>query len=297
MTQGLALLPSGLGQVSSPIPSVVYDEDVPIDLLQQATFFVPIYMGPPANLALMGRMPHLRTCQLLTAGYDNALAHLPSGVVLCNAAGVHDASTAELALGLILASLRGLDDAARDMGQGLWRHRRLPALADRRVVVVGAGGVGRAIKARLEPFEVQIDMVGRRARTGVHAADDLDGLLPEADVVVLAVPLDHATNGMVDREFLARMKDGALVVNVSRGKVVRTDDLLTELLAGRLRACLDVTDPEPLPAEHPLWSAPGLLISPHVGGNTSAFLPRAQRLVASQLDRLSRGEPLANRVA
>jgi len=283
--------------VASPIPSATYDEDVAAELLEQATFFVPIYMGPAANLALMARMPRLRVCQMLTAGYDNALAHLPSGVTLCNAAGVHDASTAELALGLIIASLRGLDDAARDMGQGYWRHRRLPALADRRVMVIGAGGVGQAIQRRLEPFEVEVQMVGRSARPGVHAQAELEGLLPEADVVILAVPLDDATTGMVDRAFLGRMKDGALLVNVARGKVVRTDDLLAELSSGRIRACLDVTDPEPLPVDHPLWQAPGLLISPHVGGNSSAFLPRARRLVASQLARLSAGEPLVNRVA
>lgn len=300
MTADLALLPSGLGEVSSSVPSSTYDEDapeVPEELLEQATFFVPIYMGPAANLALMARMPRLRVCQMLTAGYDNALAHLPADVALCNAAGVHDASTAELAVGLIIARLRGLDDAARDMMNGRWNHRRLPALADRTVVVIGAGGVGQAIQRRLEPFEVEVRMVGRNARPGVHPQEALDWLLPEADVVILAVPLDESTTGMVDRGFLARMKDNALLVNVARGKVVQTEDLLSELHAGRLQACLDVTDPEPLPADHPLWQAPGLLISPHVGGNSSAFLPRARRLVASQLDRLHSGEPLANRVA
>ena len=295
----LALLPGALREISSPVPAVFYEDEVAKDAqdaLEQVTFFVPIYMGPPSNLALMAKMPNLQVCQMLTAGYDNALAYLPAGVMLCNAAGVHDASTAELALGLIIASLRGIDDAARDMHQGSWRHRRLPALADRKVLVIGAGGVGQAIRQRLEPFEVEINMVGRSSRPGVHGQSELAALLPEADVVVLAVPLDDATTGMVDAAFLGRMKDGALLVNVARGKVVQTEALLDELAAGRLRAALDVTDPEPLPPGHPLWTAPGLLITPHVGGDSTAFLPRARRLVAHQLERLNCGEVLANQV-
>lgn len=293
----VALLPSGLGAVASPVPSIVYDDPIGEPDLARATFFVPVYMGPDANLALMRRMPNLRVCQMLTAGYDNALAHLPSGVVLCNAAGVHDSSTAELALGLIIANLRGIDDAARHMRQGRWHHQRREALADKQVLIIGAGGVGQAIRQRLEPFEVDIVMVGRTARDGVHAESDLAALLPHADVVVLAVPLSESTTGMVDAGFLGRMRDGALLVNVARGKVVESEALLAELVSGRLRASLDVTDPEPLPEGHPLWSAPGVLITPHVGGNSSAFLPRARRLVTAQLERLSLGQPLVNQVA
>lgn len=295
----LALLPSGLGEVTSSVPIAVYPDDGPVDpaALAAATFFVPVYMGPAANLALMSQMPQLKVCQMLTAGFDNALAHLPPGVALCNAAGVHDASTAELTLGLIIANLRGLDNAARDMTEGVWRHRRLPALADKVVLVIGAGGVANAIRRRLEPFEVEIIMMGRTAREGVRGIGELDSILPTVDVVILALPLDATTTGMVDAQFLAHMKDGALLVNVARGKVVQTDALLAELSSGRLRASLDVTDPEPLPQDHPLWRAPGLLISPHVGGNSSAFLPRARRLVAEQLARLADGRELVNRVA
>ena len=293
----MALLPSGLGEVPSPIPVVVYGEDISADDLQRATFFVPIYMGSEANLALMNRMPRLHTCQMLTAGFENALPHLPSGARLYNAAGVHDASTAELAVGLIIANLRGIDEAARDMKLGMWRHRQLPALADKQVLIIGAGGVGEAIRRRLEPFEAEIIMVGRTARAGVSASSELDALLPLADVVILAIPLDDVTTGMVDATFLGRMKDGALLVNVARGRVVRSDDLLAELASGRIRASLDVTDPEPLPVEHPLWSVPGLLVTPHLGGNSSAFLPRARRLVEGQLDRLGRGDPLINQVS
>ena len=295
----LALLPAGLGEVNTPVPVLVYPEHGEVDAgaLAEATFFVPIYMGPPTNLALMERMPQLRVCQMLTAGFDNALSHLPAGVILCNAAGVHDASTAELALGLIIANLRGLDDAARDMPQGVWRHRRLPALADKVVLVIGAGGVGQAIRQRLEPFEVEVIMMGRTARAGVRGMAELDAILPTVDVVILAVPLAATTTGMVDAHFLAGMKDGALLVNVARGQVVQTDALLAELTRGRLRASLDVTDPEPLPSDHRLWSAPGLLISPHVGGNSSAFLPRARLLVREQLERMAVGHELVNRVS
>ena len=293
----MALLPSGLGEVPSPIPVVAYVEDITADDLQRATFFVPIYMGPEANLALMNRMPRLHTCQMLTAGFENALPYLPTGARLYNAAGVHDASTAELAVGLIIANLRGIDEAARDMRLGMWRHRQLPALADKQVLIIGAGGVGEAIRRRLEPFEAEIIMVGRTAREGVSASSELDALLPLADVVILAIPLDDVTTGMVDATFLGRMKDGALLVNVARGRVVRSDDLLAELASGRIRASLDVTDPEPLPVEHPLWSVPGLLVTPHLGGNSSAFLPRARRLVEGQLDRLGRGDPLINQVS
>lgn len=275
-------------------PSVLYDDDVDEETLDGVGFFVPIYMGPVANLALMQRMPRLEVCQLLTAGFDGAVPYLPEGVRLCNAAGVHDASTAELAVGLILASLRGIDDAARAMPEGRWDHRTRPALADRRVVVIGAGGVGRALRARLEPFECTVDLVGRTARDGVRGADELSALLRQADVVVVAVPLDASTERMVDREFIARMKAGALLVNVARGGVADTSALVEAAHEGRIRVALDVTDPEPLPPEHPLWTAPGVLITPHVGGNSSAFLPRARRLVERQVTAWRAGDSVAN---
>lgn len=279
-----AMLPDDVRPIDPPIPVVTRPEDV--------VFYVPRYMGPQEDLALMAHMPNLQVVQLLTAGYDAALSYLPGGVTLCNAGGVHDASTAELAVGLILASLRGLDAFARAMPAGGWLYSRREALADKRVLIVGAGGVGRAVRSRLEPFEVQVSMVGRTARAGVHAADDLPDLLGSADVVVLAVPLDDTTRGMVDTAFLARMRDRALLVNVSRGPVVVTDALVEAVASGRIRAALDVTDPEPLPPGHPLWTLPDVLISPHVGGNTSAFLPRARRLVVDQMRRFATGQPL-----
>lgn len=283
------MLPDDVRPQDPPLPVVTRPEDV--------VFYVPRYMGPAEDLALMAHMPSLEVVQLLTAGFENALRHLPAGVTLCNAGGVHDASTAELAVGLTLASLRGLDAFARAMPTGAWLYGRREALADKRVLVIGAGGVGEAIRRRLEPFEVEVELVGRTARPGVHAADDVPALLPTADVVILAVPLTEQTHHLADTDFLARMADGALLVNVARGAVVDTDALTHQVAAGRLRAALDVTDPEPLPPGHPLWGLPGVLISPHVGGNTSAFLPRARRLVADQLRRFAAGQPLLSVVS
>ena len=270
-----------------PVPSSIDD----------VAFYVPEYMGPASVLALIDRMPALQVIQTLTAGYDDVLSKLRPGVALCNAAGVHDASTAELAVGLTIASLRGFTGFVRAQDEGTWLHARHDSLADRRVLVLGAGSVGSAIARRLEPFEVELTVVARRARDGVKATTELSTLLPSAEVVVLAVPYSDATHHLVDAAFLSSLSDGALVVNVSRGAVVDTTALLAELESGRLRAALDVTDPEPLPPDHPLWRAPNVLISPHVGGDTTAFLPRAWALLQRQLDAFAAGRPLDNVVA
>lgn len=277
--------------------------EVPVDLvdfsgvesgvdLGRVGFYVPPYLGPRSTLELIAQLPNLRVVQLLTVGFDAALAHLPEHVTLCNAVGVHDAATAELAVALTLASLRGIDDFARAMPQGAWVHDRRSSLVDCRVVVVGAGGVGRAIAVRLAPFEVDVTLVGRSPRPGVMSIAEVPSLLPETDIVILAVPLNDETTGLVDDAFLSRMRDGTLLVNVARGAVVDTDALVRHLASGRIRAALDVTEPEPLPSDHPLWQVPGVLISPHVGGDTTAFVPRARRLVDSQVRRWARGESL-----
>src|SRR5918911_5211300 len=259
------------------------------------------YVGASAVLGGLAELPSLRVVQTLTAGYENVLPHVPDGVTLATAAGVHDTSTAELAVGLAVAALRGFPDFVRAAERGVWASGTRPALADRRVLLVGTGGVGSAIAARLAPFEVEVTRVGTRARDDdrghVYASEELPDLLPRHEVVVLATPLTDATKGMVDAAFLAAMPDGALLVNVSRGPVVVTDALVAELEAGRLFAALDVTDPEPLPSDHPLWRAPNVLISPHVGGDTTAFPPRARALLKDQLERFAAGRPLRNVVA
>ena len=259
------------------------------------------YLDSSRAVRNLSTIEGLQVVQTLTAGYDDVRAHLPEGVTLCNAAGVHDASTAELAVGLAVSALRGIGEFARAQTTGTWLAGYRPALADRRVLVIGAGSVGGAIADRFAPFEVSLTRVGTTARDDarghVHGVDELPDLLPRHDVVVLVVPLTDTTRGLVDAAFLAAMPDGALLVNVARGPVVDTAALLAEVSTGRLLAALDVTDPEPLPADHPLWRAPGVLISPHVGGDTAAFPPRARRLLKAQLERWAAGEPLANVVA
>jgi phosphoglycerate dehydrogenase-like enzyme len=243
-------------------------------------------------------MPKLQVVQTLTAGYEEFLPLVPPGVTLCNAAGLHDTSTAELAVALALASSRHLDDFARHQPAGAWRFEWGRALADQRVLIIGYGHIGQAIERRLDGFEVgSVTRVARRARTGppeVRPIEELHRLLPQADVTFLIAPHTPQTEGMIGAAELALLPDGALLVNVARGKLVDTDALVAELETGRIRAALDVTDPEPLPPDHPLWRQPGVLISPHVGGASSAFFPRADRLMAAQLNRFMAGRPLEN---
>jgi phosphoglycerate dehydrogenase-like enzyme len=275
----------------------VYDgSGPPPSTLDEVEFYVTPYTFDRGTLELIPRMPKVRVVQTLTAGYEHVLPYLREGVTLCNAGGLHDASTAELAVTLTLAALRGIPEFVRAQDRREWRPVRHDALADRTVLIVGYGGIGAAIERRLAGFEVEVLRVARRERDGVAPVTALPELLPRADVVILSMPLTEQTRRMVDAAFLARMRDGALLVNVARGGVVDTDALLAELRSGRLRAALDVTDPEPLPPDHPLWTAPNLLISPHVGGNSSAFLPRAHRLIVEQLQRYAAGEPLRHQV-
>lgn len=275
-------------------------EAYPGDPAECVLYVVPYLKGPEVAVRPLPRMSHLQVIQTLTAGVDHvtpALSTLAPGVRLCNARGVHDASTAELALTLILASLRGIPDFVRDQERELWRTTTRPALADQTVLIVGYGSIGSAVEERLVPFEVaRVHRVARNERQAerglVRTLRELPELLPQADVVVLATPLTEQTRHLVDAPFLRRMKDGALLVNIARGGVVDTDALLAELRTERLRAALDVTEPEPLPPGHPLWHAPGLLLSPHSGGPTSAFLPRAVRLLRGQINRFARDERL-----
>jgi phosphoglycerate dehydrogenase-like enzyme len=265
-------------------------------------FYVPPYMrGAEVATRPLRHGARPSVVQTLTAGIDHVQDEVPRGTVLCNARGVHDASTAELAVTLTLASLRGIPRFVRGQDSEKWYAGMYPALADRTVVIVGYGAIGAAIEDRLTPFECEVVRVARSARQEargpVRAMGDLPDVLPGADVVILVTPLTEETRHLVDAEFLARMPDGALLVNVGRGAVVDTKALLAELESGRLTAALDVTDPEPLPAGHPLWHAPGVLISPHVGGSSSAFPPRARRLLREQLRRYLTGEPLRNIVS
>jgi phosphoglycerate dehydrogenase-like enzyme len=292
-----------LGELPSNVEVDCYRADgdgVPASVAEVELYVLPYLKGAAEVLARVAEMKSLRVIQTLTAGFDNFLPHLPDGVALCNAAGVHDASTAELAVGLALASGRHLDDFAREQPQGSWAPRLGTSLADRHVLIVGYGRIGAAIERRLAGFEVaSVTRVARTARTGeveVHAVSELAELLPTAEVVIVIAPLTPETDGLIDAAALALLPDDALLVNVARGRLVDTDALVAETASGRLRAALDVTEPEPLPADHPLWRIPNVLISPHVGGASTAFFPRADRLVAAQLRRYARGEELENRV-
>ena len=263
----------------------------------EIALLVPDYGAAPAVLGQLGAMPRLRVVQLQTAGYDGLVELVPRGVHLASGRGVHDDATAELALGLTIASLRGIDLAARE--RGAWRRdtgRR--SLADSNVTVLGYGSIGRAIASRLLACEARVTAVASAPRPddlvgSVVTAVDIDWAAQH--VVVVVLPLSDETRHVVDAEFLAGLSDGALVVNVGRGPLLDTSAVLAE--AGRLRFALDVTDPEPLPAEHPLWTAPGVLITPHIAGGTTAMLPRIAALVRDQLVRLRDGQPLVNVVA
>jgi phosphoglycerate dehydrogenase-like enzyme len=262
--------------------------------IDEVEFFVLPYALTIEQGSLLARMPRLKVVQTLSAGVDHIRAAVPEGVLLCNGRGIHNASTAEHAVALTLACLRGIPGFVEDQHEARWDQGWREALADKTVLIIGYGDIGRDIERRLIPFEVSVVRVARTARDGVHTTADLPDLLPDADVVILVVPDTSETRGLVDSEFLRQMKLGALLVNVARGPVVVTDDLLQALYAGQVRAALDVTDPEPLPPGHPLWQAPGVLITPHVGGATPAMWPRAYKLVREQLRRFAAGEPLAN---
>lgn len=289
---------AGLASVEGVQP-VVWDLSAPHPRGAEVRLAVPPYMGTSPRREILEELPSLEVVQLLTAGYESVLDAIPERVSLCNGAGIHDASTAELALALVLASCRDLPHHVRAQDRGEWAGPRIwGALADRRVLVVGYGQIGRAIVQRLLPFEVEVTVVASRARAGddlvdaVHGIDELPELAAACDVLVLIVPLTPATSRLVDAGLLARLPDGALVVNVARGGVVDTDALVAECASGRLRAALDVTDPEPLPRDHPLWTTPGVLVTPHVGGATTAMAPRALALLRRQVEALRDGRPL-----
>ncbi|MFI6450124.1 2-hydroxyacid dehydrogenase [Streptosporangium amethystogenes] len=277
------------------VECVVYDGTEPVpEGAEQVEVWIPP-LTPVAGLPeLLARMTGLRLLQTVTAGVDAYRPHLTEGVTLCNARGVHDAGTAEWAMGAMIAVLREFPGFVHAQRKGEWTYHHTGVLADSTVLIVGYGSIGEALERRLDGFEVDVVRVARTARPGVHGMDELPALLPAADVVVLLVPSTPETAGMVDAGFLTAMKDGAVLVNAARGPVVDTAALVAELGSGRILAALDVTDPEPLPEGHPLWSAPGVFITPHVAGSSPASVRRTLKLLRSQLLRYLAGEPLKN---
>ena len=262
-------------------------------LIDSIDIVVPPYMDATEKLAQLANVK-TRLVQSLSLGYDGVEKVLPPGHVFANAVSVHETSTAELTVALVLASQRGIPKFVRDAAEGRWAPEFLPSLADRTVLVIGYGGVGQAIEARLVPFEVRVVRVAHTARSDergvIHGIESVPELLPLADIVVIAVPLTDDTFHLVDDAFLTLMRDQSLLVNIARGMVADTEALLSHASAGRLRLALDVTDPEPLPEGHPLFGLTNVLITPHVGGATSAMLPRAARLLTEQILRMQRGD-------
>lgn len=291
-----SLPPATPAMAPGAVEFVTWDmrSDAPLDTFD---IVVPPYMDAASALEQLAGI-RTRLVQSQSIGYDGVAAALPPGNVYANASSVHEASTAELAMALMLAEQRGIPRFVRAAERGEWAPARLASLADRRVLIVGYGGVGKAVEARLAGFEVQVTRVASRAREDdglpVHGVDELPALLPHADIVVIGTPLTDATRGLVDDAFLSALPDGALVVNVARGPVVDSDALLKHARSGRLRFALDVTDPEPLPQGHPLFALPNVLISPHVGGATSAMMPRMAGLLRRQIERMLAGEPPLN---
>ena len=287
--------PEAFGGLPDGIEADVWTggEDLP-DSADEVEFVVLPFGVRPEIVQKIGVLPSLKTIQLLSAGADHVLPHIPGHITLCNARGAHTAATAELTVGLIVASLRKLPRFAAGQRDGHWKGSLSDTIAGKHVLIVGYGDIGAAVERRLAGWEVSVERVARQARDGVHAIGELPQLLHRADVVVILLPVTAETTRLVDAAFLARMKDGALLVNAARGVIVDTGALLAELTAGRIRAALDVTEPEPLPDGHPLWQAPGLLLTPHVGGAVHQARGSAYRVVSAQLDRLAAGEPLAN---
>ncbi|NHI16154.1 2-hydroxyacid dehydrogenase [Microbacterium excoecariae] len=258
---------------------------------------VPPYMKQGSMLRALEKIQP-RLVQGQAIGFDGVADVLPEGLVYANGTGVHETATAELTLGLLLVAQRGLDDVVRRQDRAEWRAEWTPGLADKRIVLLGYGGVGKAIAARLAPFEVEVVPVASRARVedgvDVHGIDELAGLLAGADILINVLPGGPATRHLIDDAALAALPDGALVVNVGRGPTFDTDALVDHVTRGRIRVASDVFDPEPLPADHPLWGLDGVFVAPHVGGLSAAMRPRIARLVASQAERLARGERPAN---
>jgi len=261
--------------------------------LASADFVVLPYEGSSISIEeAVTRLSNVKVIQTLTAGFDNVQPFVPEHVTLCNAAGVHDDATSELAVLLALSVLRDMPRSFKAQQDNHWETYFARSLADKTVLLIGYGNVGKAAEKRLLGFGCKVIPVARTARDHVHAITELPNLIPTADVVMLIVPNNPGTVNLVDAKFLASMKDDSVLVNVARGVVVDTDALVAELKTGRISAALDVTEPEPLPTDHPLWSLPNVIITSHNGGEGDVFWDRARTRIHSQFDLWLAGKPL-----
>lgn len=267
--------------------------ELPAEIIASAEFVVLPYEGSTISIEeAISRMSKVKVVQTLTAGFDNVQPFVPKDVTLCNAAGVHDDATSELAVLLTLSALRDMPRSFKAQQDHHWETYFARSLADKTVLLIGYGNVGKAAERRLLGFGCKVIPVARTARDHVHAISELPDLIPIADVVMLIVPNNPGTVNLVDAKFLTSMKDDSVLVNVARGVVVDTEALITELKTGRIGAALDVTEPEPLPAEHPLWSLPNVIITSHNGGEGDVFWERARTRIHSQFDLWLAGKPL-----
>jgi phosphoglycerate dehydrogenase-like enzyme len=273
-------------------------EPAPVPDLADVDLIVPDARSRPALLELLaGGGGRLRVIQTTTAGVDWLIGRVPEHVMVCNARGVYDAPLAEWVVGAILAMQRGLLQSRDAQARHAWEAIEPPELLGRRVVILGLGSIGTAIADRLRPFGVEVIGVGRTARDGVLGLSDLDEVLPSAEILVNLLPLTSETRGLLDARRLSLLPDGALVVNGGRGRTIDTAALVEELRTGRILAALDVTDPEPLPRDHPLWELPNVLITPHIAGDSPGSTIRSFELAGDQIRRFAAGEPLINEVA
>ena len=270
--------------------------DLKEDDLSSITFYVPPYMSGREGLLPSQKMGKLKTLQLLMAGYEDALEFAKPGIQLCNAKGVHDASTAELAVGLAIAVRRGFQDFLRAQDREEWIQKRYSSLNDSNIAIIGFGSIGQTLAKYLEVYEVSITGYSRSGGNGAKKIPEFDSDISNFDVIFLILPLNTESHHYFNTTRLSKMKDGALLINVARGPVIDTDALVKELYSKRIFAGLDVTDPEPLPKGHPLWNAPNCIIAPHVGGDSTAFESRGKKLVEQQLSNVANGQPLMNRV-
>jgi phosphoglycerate dehydrogenase-like enzyme len=284
------LIPKGMNHLPTDgfIPAQSQLEDI--------EFYAPSYMGGIKTFEVIAKMKNLKTVHYSQAGYEDILPHIPSHVILCNASGLHDVSTSELAVGLTIASRRGFAEFMDNQKNGIWQRRRKPALADSHVGIIGYGNIGKRIASLLEMFETKVTAFSRSGADGAVKISEFDNYLPDLDVIILILPLTNESKNFINADRIKKMKDGATLINLARGAIVDTDALVAELNTGRITAGLDVTDPEPLPKGHPLWSAPNLIITPHVGGDSAAFDPRARKMVQEQLTRLAEKKPLLNQI-
>jgi phosphoglycerate dehydrogenase-like enzyme len=262
----------------------------------KAEVLIPGFLAPKHTVELLRQLPDLRLIQLLSAGAELWIDKVPDGVLLSICRGAHGGSTAEWVIGVLLAIYRELLEFEQNRQDRRWHQHVTDTLQGKRILVIGAGDLGQQLKRRLDTFDAHTTLVGTRARDGVHGRDELPELLPHHDAVVLMMPVTPETRGMVDAGFLVRMADNAILVNAARGQVLDTDALVAELNSGRIRAALDVTDPEPLPDDHPLWTAKGLLLTPHVAGSVAGHRERAYAIVASELARFAAGKEPENLV-